>query len=341
MKSAENLREEYKKDLKKKNWVLHFDGKCLEEKVNGKVKFIEHQVVVLKNKDEEVRLAVLVLPNSKSQTIYLALKEVLDYYDLWASIAMIVTDTCAVNTGRLNGVVALIANEAKAKGLKAPLAIGCQQHILDTMLRHCLDQLFSPCSTAPTLPYWFIDEIENNYHMLKERFSEVNTDNIILDEDVDTSRDDMRFLGHLCNVYSHFKTHNIFPKIKFSTLPSKSNARWNSRGIFVLLAFILLPHKRDEKMSEACNFVLDWSKIWFSDHKFNPLDFNFLEELAFPYPKALNSLKRFWNKEPSPLESERSNICAERAVKILQSIKPMCRSKETLNKRFLLTNKIV
>jgi hypothetical protein len=63
---------------------LHFDGKRIEGQ--------EFQVVVLKNELREVKLEVLDLPNSKAETVFKGITTVLDEYNLWNSIKMIVTD---------------------------------------------------------------------------------------------------------------------------------------------------------------------------------------------------------------------------------------------------------
>ena len=54
---------------------------------------------------------------------------------------MIVADTTAVNTGRLNGVVVRIQNEMEKFGYSKAQFIGCQHHILGTILRHVLNDL--------------------------------------------------------------------------------------------------------------------------------------------------------------------------------------------------------
>lgn len=62
MKSAERLEAKYMTTLQKENWCLHFDGKKFGKK--------EVQVVVLSNETKEVRVAVMVLGNGKSVTIF-------------------------------------------------------------------------------------------------------------------------------------------------------------------------------------------------------------------------------------------------------------------------------
>ena len=68
----------------------------------------DHQVIVLINATKEIKLAVLELKDGKSSTISEAVKMVINEYDLWKSIKMIVTDTTAANTGKMNGSVSLL-----------------------------------------------------------------------------------------------------------------------------------------------------------------------------------------------------------------------------------------
>ena len=99
-KQVEKMKINMKRTLKEKNWALYFDGK----KVSGK----KLQVVLIKNAEKEVRLGVLTLENSRAQTIVMGIKDIPDYFELWASIKIIVTDTTAVSTGRKNGVVVIL-----------------------------------------------------------------------------------------------------------------------------------------------------------------------------------------------------------------------------------------
>lgn len=74
MKEGEKLKNNLMENLRNENWCLHFDGKTLQRK--------EYQVVVLKNENREVRLAVLHLLNGKGVTIFNGIKTVLDAYEL-------------------------------------------------------------------------------------------------------------------------------------------------------------------------------------------------------------------------------------------------------------------
>ena len=109
IREGQKVRETSKEELKSCCWCLHFDGK----KING----VEHQAVVLKNAEKEIKLKPMVLTDGKSCTIYEGIKEVLDEYDLWGSIKMIVSDTTNVNTEKYGGVVARIQNEMEQKDL--------------------------------------------------------------------------------------------------------------------------------------------------------------------------------------------------------------------------------
>ena len=75
-----------KKTLHLENWSLHFDGKRIDEQ--------EYQV--LKNERREVMFEALDLPNGKADTVVKGITAVLDEYNLWKSIKMIVVDTTNV-----------------------------------------------------------------------------------------------------------------------------------------------------------------------------------------------------------------------------------------------------
>ena len=121
----------------------------------------------------------------------------------------------------------------------------------------------------------------------------------------------MAFFHHLISCYKFFKTSQTFPKVNFHSLPTLSNARWNSRAIYTLLAFILMPEFR-QKAEAACDFISGtWSDIWFSAQFFNPADFDHLSEACQKHPKALKSLRKFWYREPTHIPTQQSNICAE------------------------------
>ena len=62
-------------------------------------------MLVLKNEHREVKLQALDLPDGKADTVVKGITAILDEYNLWKSIKMIVADTTNVNTGRRNGIV--------------------------------------------------------------------------------------------------------------------------------------------------------------------------------------------------------------------------------------------
>ena len=65
------------------------------------------------------------------------------------------------------------------------------------------------------------------------------------------------------------KNYGTFPQIKYKKFPAQSNARWNSRGILILLCFTLKPEFREE-LTHICDFVSHrWCDVWFTDQHFN------------------------------------------------------------------------
>ena len=102
MRKGEELKKHFVENLRHENWCLHFDGKTIQKK--------EYQVVVSKNENKEIRLAVVELANRKGKTIFDGIKAILDEYDLWSSIKMIVSDTTAANTKKGLGAVTLLQN---------------------------------------------------------------------------------------------------------------------------------------------------------------------------------------------------------------------------------------
>ena len=329
-RDAEHLKEFYKSSLNKEDWSLHFDGKMIDGK--------EHQVVVLKNEEREVRLAVLILPDSKAATIAQRIQNVLTEYNLWPAIKMIVCDTTAVNTGKKNGVVVRMQKNFQHLNLPRPEYFGCQHHVLDRMLKHVIDQFFMEPTVSPNLEYPFVTNILNNYERLKFKFLEKCTVENMEMEDNPGWRDDMKYLFHLTRVFRNYKRFNKMVRVNFTALPGLSNSRWNSRAIFALLSYILVPESQPQ-LEEICTFICGkWCDVWFSGQLFRANDFDELQHDVVNYHKASICLKTHWSKTPSPINTARSNICAERAIKIMQDIHPLCRSDMKLNLRFLLSN---
>ena len=89
---------------------MHFDGKTIQKK--------EYQVVVLKNANREIRLAIVELANGKGKTIFDGIKAMFDEYDLWSSIKITVSDTTAANTGKCLGAVTRLQNHFEDIGQK-------------------------------------------------------------------------------------------------------------------------------------------------------------------------------------------------------------------------------
>ncbi|KAG0714665.1 hypothetical protein GWK47_013663 [Chionoecetes opilio] len=201
------------------------------------------------------------------------------------------------------------------KGLEMPQYIGCQHHILDRILKHVLDTYGSKTTTKPSLNYKFIDELLENY---KELQSEYKAET---EMDVDENpgwRDDFKFLYELCKAFQHCKKHAAFPVIKWRKLPSLHSARWNSRAIYTLIAYFLLPSWRSVLELPACFIAEKWQETWFSTKKFKETTYDnlLLGITKLGCASALKCLKTHWSRAPSVLDVPRSNMIAKRAVKI-------------------------
>jgi hypothetical protein len=153
-------------------------------------------------------------------------------------------------------------------------------------------------------------------------------------------RDDFKFLFELCEAYKFYKTEEKWPSIKWHKLPSLHSARWNSRGIFALVAFFLLPNWR-EQLKVTCDFIATtWSRAWFSNQHYSETAYeDLLSAISkLKCPKAVKCFSNHWKKEPSVLDVPRSNIVAERAVKLMEEVHSTCKTDKYLNSKFINTN---
>lgn len=310
-------------------WSIHFDGKHIEG--------IEYQAVVLKNEAKEIKLTALKLKDGKAQTIAEGLQDVLEEFNLWGSIVMIVADTTSVNTGKRTGVVVRLQEMFEEKGHPKPKFISCQHHVLDRVLRVVMDDELHGSTKSPNIEYFFVQDLMSNYDKLKAAFSNGKTEI----KETGGWRDDMKFLYHLTRVFRHFTERNEIPFVKFQQIPNISNARWNSRAILALLAFILMPETRN-RLRKICSFIsYSWADHWFSSQLFRAEDFDELSAALNDYPTALKCLKTHWKTDESPINIARSNQCCERAIKVMQNLHDTCRNKDNLPLRFILSNDII
>ena len=107
----------------------------------------------MKKENRKIRLAVVELADGKGKTIFDGIKAILYKYDLWSLIKILVTDTTAANTGKCLGEVTRLQNYFEDIGQAKPVFIGCQHHILDTIIKHLLNDHFGGTPTSPNLSY--------------------------------------------------------------------------------------------------------------------------------------------------------------------------------------------
>ena len=74
------------------------------------------------------------------------------------------------------GAVTLLQNHFEHIGQEKPVFIGCQHHILDTILKHVLNDHFGGTPTSPNLSYPFIARLTEEYAQLKQAFNKTECD---------------------------------------------------------------------------------------------------------------------------------------------------------------------
>lgn len=185
------------------------------------------------------------------------------------------------------------------------------------------------------MEYEFVKILLSSYDNLKMSYKQ-NSEKITVENII--WRDDMKFLAELCMAFKYFLKEKQFPFINFKKIPPLSNARWNSRAIMAFLAYILIDNYRSQ-LHDICVFISGpWSDVWFSNHNFDSNHFGIINEALENFPKAKTCFNKHWIKEPSAIPCQRSNICAERGVKIIQNIYPFCKSVRALNLKFQTYN---
>lgn len=312
-------------------YCLHFDGKRFQRE--------EYQAVLLKNSTTEIKLGLLKCESGSAKAIHKELHQLINEYNAWKNIRMIICDTTAVNTGRLHGIVKMIQDDVMSKGFQKPQYIGCQHHVLDLLLKHVMNFVIRESTTKPELNYPFIDTISNNYATLQDDYHQVVTDYVNIGENPGW-RDDFKFLYELCQAYRHYKRCSHWPRISWKKLPNLHQARWNSRAIFAVIAFFLLPEWR-QILGTACDFICnEWADAWFSTQYFNEASFNeLLTSLRKTKCKtAIKCLETHWSVEESLIDIPRSNQNAERAVKLMEELHRNSKNLKFLNLKFIGKN---
>ncbi|QQP48958.1 Uncharacterized protein FKW44_009448, partial [Caligus rogercresseyi] len=88
-------------------------------------------------------------------TIAKGLQDVLQEFNLWGSILMIIADTTSVNTGKKSGVVIRLQQMFEKNGSPRPKFISCQHHVLDCILRIVMDDELHDSTKSPDIEYFF------------------------------------------------------------------------------------------------------------------------------------------------------------------------------------------
>ena len=118
-----------------------------------------------------------------------------------------VCNTTSANTGKKNGVVVRLQREFEGKGFRKPQYIGCQNHVLDLILRRALDCYFLTTSKKIEINYDFVEAILSDYEKLPVDYCEMTeapeVENL-------TWRNDHKFLFELCEAYKLFQASELY-----------------------------------------------------------------------------------------------------------------------------------
>lgn len=228
--------------------ILRFDGKTFLN-LYGEAK-IELIAICLNSK----LIGLKQVANKKAVTIYETITNVLMQEEISPDI--IVSDTEPTNTGRHNGVITKLIRDFPLARFEP-----CRMHVLDLVLKHQFSLYFTTPTTSSNLPYKFVQNMQSDWKKLREDHLQQCKDYEAPEEkdlpSKEERRKDYKFLLQLVKTVRWFRSskekcciHN-FPKQPVSS----SNARWNSRAIYSLLAELC--NVGDERNTAINNFIIE------------------------------------------------------------------------------------
>ena len=151
-------------------------------------------------------------------------------------------------------------------------------------------------------------------------------------------------LYHLTRVFRYFKNKEYFPLTNFQKIPNLSNARWSTRAILVSCnppnSFWSHLQNRRWRKYAALYFI--------TGQNFGLLTKDTNTIITINWRKYWKHIKRrrihykdIGNKRPDPsvLDIPGSNQCTERSIKLIQELYYMCKNKDKLQLRFILSKK--
>ena len=148
------------------------------------------QVEVLKNNYQEIKLVALLLEDGKVKTIVLALINLLNEFDIWEVIKVIICNTANTNTEAKSDVVVYL-KKVYNQEIRSSTIYWLPAHVLDLLLKHVMDEIFGGKTWSPIINYVFVDELIKNYDDMVKNFKQ-STSNISISAMV--WQDDMKFV---------------------------------------------------------------------------------------------------------------------------------------------------
>ncbi|XP_067625199.1 protein dissatisfaction [Eurosta solidaginis] len=99
-----------------------------------------------------------------------------------------------------------------------------------------------------------------------------------------------------------------------------------------------------DQLKFICDFIANaWAKAWFSNQHYSEEIYDELHAAVakLKAAKALKSFTTHWKAKPSVLDVPRSNIVAERAVKLMEEIHSTCKTDKYLNYKFINRDRLL
>ena len=170
-------------------------------------------------------IGLSILKDETSKTFTKNIKECIEKYTLKDKIKIVICDTTAVNTGCKNGIVTNLR-----KFIPTIIYHPCRLHVLDRVLRVYLDSVFITSKKSPNIDYQFITDLTLYFDTFVTNYKPNSQKKLVYPN---SSRNDYSELSLLCEAYK-LRQKGERPIIIFKKSGPLSNARWNSRAIYLI-----------------------------------------------------------------------------------------------------------
>ncbi|XP_044586532.1 uncharacterized protein LOC123266358 [Cotesia glomerata] len=242
------LRKEIAKDLKTdlriaQCVVIHWDGKLLPD-ITGRDK-VERLPIILSGVNTQQLLGVPKLDRGTGLNQAIAIKEIINEWNILDRIKAMCFDTCPTNTGSDKGTCSRLEQMLK----KPLLYLACRHHIYELILRSVVEVVW-PGSNSPNVPIFV--RFQNSWKNIDQTKYETGIQDSIINKEVHGKkdeiisfivtelqkkhdRDDYKELLELVLIFLGGTPKN---GIKFRAPGPNHHARWMAKALYALKIFI-------------------------------------------------------------------------------------------------------